>query len=230
MEDDERWTVVDDSFTEDDHATTCSGDLASRVSVLREALTARHVEGEDDIIYVSYETDEDEDEGTTLGCDSTDATDPTGLELRLRPFIQELTSTSSDEDDPVTTFRPVVNIAASDVRGHPQELHDQMTDRLKGLLSHPSNQDPSIVSFLESLDTPTKPFSTQDAQTWRELVRAATADGRIAALRPGTISVDPTQCTEYDGVPEDHVMDYYEVALSRVKPEVSVQTTVCMFK
>lgn len=196
MEDDERWTVVDDSFTEDDHATTCSGDLASRVSVLREALTARNVEGEDDILYVSYEIDED-----TEGSSPDDP--ELELELRLRPFIQELTSTSSDEDDPVTTFRPVVNIAASDVRGHPQELHDQMTDRLKGLLSHPSNQDPSIVSFLESLDTPTKPFSTQDAQTWRELVRAATADGRIAALRPGTISVDPTQCTEYDGVPED---------------------------
>jgi hypothetical protein len=194
MGDDERWTVVDESFTEDNHATSRDGDLPSRVSLLREALTVRNIEGEDDILYVSYETDEG---------NAGSSTDATGheLELRLRPFIQKLTS---NKDNPVTTFRLVVNMAASDVQGHPQELHDQMTDRLGDLLLNPpSNQDPRIVSFLKSLDNPTKPFSTQDAHTWRELIKAATSEGRITALRPGEIIVDPTRWTEYDRVPED---------------------------
>jgi hypothetical protein len=43
MGDDERWTVVDESFTEDNHATSRDGDLPSRVSLLREALTVRNI-------------------------------------------------------------------------------------------------------------------------------------------------------------------------------------------
>lgn len=199
MEDDERWSVVDESFTEDNHTTSGDGDLASRVSLLKEALTVRSIEGEDDILYVSYETDDGS------GGSSTDATQ-LELRVRLRPFILELTSSSSssDGDDPVTTFRPVVNIAISDVRAHPQELNDQMTHQLGDLLLGPrSGRDPSIVSFLKSLESPTRPFSIQDAHTWRDLIKAATSEGRITALRPGEVTVDPTRWTEYNRVPED---------------------------
>jgi hypothetical protein len=114
----------------------------------------------------------------------------------------------STPSGPISTYRPVVNIATSDVVGTPQELAAQVTYRLRQLIcGDASTIAQSCLGFRNALASQAGTFHVEHARTWTDLLKEATSSsgGRtsIPALRPGQITVDPTEFLMNNGVPRD---------------------------
>lgn len=194
------WLLLDLGATEVD--VGLGGDLDSSFPALQKRLTMESVNGEDDLVNVSYK----DDEKTTSNSGTSGASASSGI--RLRPFI--LTGTASTPNGLITSYRPVINIASSDVVGTLQELADQVTYSLSQLICGPvPKTGPSGVAFRNALASQAGTFHVEHARTWTDLIKEATSrstsDGRtgITALRPGDIMVDPTEFLTNNGIPTD---------------------------
>ncbi|RSH89435.1 hypothetical protein EHS25_001984 [Saitozyma podzolica] len=197
------WLLLDVGATEVDIGS--GGELDSSFPALQKSFTMESVDGDDDLVNISYKNDE-----TATSSPATSRTSGTSRNstLRLRPFI--LTDTVSTPNGLVWNYRPVVNIESSDVVGTPQQLAAQVNCRLSQLISGDvSTTGPTRVAFRNALASQGGTFHVQHARTWTDLLKEATSrsswDGRtgIPALRPGEITVDPTQFLTNNRVPTD---------------------------